>query len=90
MLRKFEQQLLDETWKEVHAGLEVMLCPGPEGQEVFILCRSVQRRLKERAMHDRFEQRIEQKLAQMAASCRQRKQDPLLVAQRLGKLLGRE
>jgi hypothetical protein len=37
MLRKFEQQLLDESWKEVHAGLEVKLCPGPEGQEVFIL-----------------------------------------------------
>jgi len=89
MLRKFEQQLLDETWSEVHAGLEVMLCPGPEGQEVFILCRSAERRLKERAMHDRFEQRIEQKLEQMAASCRQRRQDPLLLAQRLGKLLGR-
>jgi transposase len=89
MLRKFEQQLLDESWKEVHAGLEVKLCPGPEGQEVFILCRSAQRRLKERAMHDRFEQRIEQKLVEMAAGCRQRKQDPLLVAQRLGKLLGR-
>ncbi len=89
MLRKFEQQLLDESWKEVHAGLEVKLCPAPEGQEVFILCRSAQRRLKERAMHDRFEQRIEQKLVAMAAACRQRKQDPLLVAQRLGKLLGR-
>ena len=89
MLRKFERQLLDENWSEVHAGLEVKLCPGPEGQEVFILCRSAQRRLKERAMHERFEQRIEQKLVEMAAGCRQRKQDPLLVAQRLGKLLGR-
>lgn len=88
MLRKFEQQLLDATWKEVHAGLEVKLCPGPEGQEVFILCRSAERRLKERAMHDRFEQRIERKLEQMAASCCQRRQDPLLLAQRLGKLLG--
>ena len=89
MLRKFEQQLLDETWKEVHAGLEVKLCSAPEGQEVFILCRSAQRRLKEQAIHDRFEQRIEQKLEQMAASCRRRKQDPLLLAQRLGKMLGR-
>ena len=89
MLRKFERQLVDETWSQVHAGLEVKLCPGPEGQEVFILCRSAERRLKERAIHDRFEQRIEQKLGQMAASCRQRKQDPLLLAQRLGKLLGR-
>jgi transposase len=89
MLRKFEQQLLDETWKEVHTGLEVKLCPAPDGHEVFILCRSAQRQLKEQAMHARFEQRIEQKLEQMAASCRQRRQDPLLLAQRLGKLLGR-
>jgi transposase len=89
MLRKFERELLDETWSEVHAGLEVKLCHAPEGQEVFILCRSAEWRMKERAIHDRFEQRIEQKLEQMAASCRQRKQDPLLLAQRLGKLLGR-
>lgn len=89
MLRKFEQQLLDETWKEVHTGVEVKLCQAPEGQEVFILCRSAQRRLKEQAIHTRFEQRIEQKLEQMAARCRQRKQDPLLLAQRLGKMLGR-
>lgn len=89
MLRKFEQQLLDETWKEVHTGLEVKLCPAPDGHEVFILCRSAQRQLKEQAMHARFEQRIEQKLEQMAASCRQRRQDPLLLAQRLGKVLGR-
>src|SRR5580658_825007 len=89
MLRKFEQQVLDESWKEVYAGLEVKLCPAPEGEEVFILCRSAQRRLKEQAIHARFEQRIEQKLEQMATSCRQRKQDPLLLAQRLGKLLGR-
>jgi transposase len=89
MLRKFEQQLLEETWKEVHTGLEVKLCPAPDGQEVFILCRSAQRQLKEQAMHARFEQRIEQKLEQMAASCRQRRQDPLLLAQRLGKLMGR-
>src|SRR5215472_4631704 len=89
MLRKFEQQLLEETWKEVYAGLEVKLCQAPEGQEVFLLCRSAERRLKEQAIHARFEERIEQKLEQMAASCRQRKQDPLLLAQRLGKVLGR-
>ncbi len=82
MLRKFESQLLDESWSEVHAGLEVKLCVAPDGEEVFILCRSAERRLKEAAMHARFEQRIEQKLGQMAASCRARKQDPLLVAQR--------
>lgn len=89
MLRKFEQQLLANDWREVHEGLEVKLCPAPDGDEVFILCRSAQRRWKEQAMHDRFEQRIEQKLAAMVESCRKRKQNPLVLAQRVGKLLGR-
>src|ERR1700694_941357 len=66
MLRKFEQQLLASNWREVHEGLEVKLCPAPGGEEVFILCRSAQRQLKEHAMHDRFERRIEQKLEAMA------------------------
>jgi transposase len=89
MLRKFEQQLLDGNWREVHQGLEVKLCPAPGGEEVFILCRSAQRQLKEQAMHDRFERRIEQKLEAMAEGCAKRKQDPLKVAQRVGRLLGK-
>jgi transposase len=117
MLRKFEQQLLDGNWREVHEGLEVKLCPAPHpsdedlslgtpaphpsdedlslgtpapgGEEVFILCRSSQRQLKEQAMHDRFERRIEQKLQAMAEGCDKRKQDPLKVAQRVGRLLGK-
>ena len=89
MLRKFERQLLDSNWREVHEGLEVKLCPAPGGEEVFILCRSAQRRLKEQAMHDRFEQRIEQKLEAMAEGCGKRKQSPLKVAQQVGRLLGK-
>jgi transposase len=88
MLRKFEQQLLASDWREVHEGLEVKLCPAPGGEEVFILCRSAQRQLKEQAMHDRFERRIEQKLQAMAESCAKRKQNPLKVAQQVGRLLG--
>ena len=89
MLRKFERQLLEESWSQVHAGLEVRLCAAPDDTEVFIRCRSAERGLKEADMHARFEQRMEQKLRQMAASWRVRKHDPLLVAQWLGKLLGR-
>jgi hypothetical protein len=89
LLRKFEQQLLEGDWRQVHEGLEVKLCPAPDGAEVFILCRSAQRQWKEQAMHDRFERRIEQKLAAMVDSCRKRKQKSLAVAQRVGKLLGR-
>ena len=43
MLRKFEQQLLASDGREVHEGLEVKLCPAPDGDEVFLLCRSTQR-----------------------------------------------
>ena len=89
LLRKFEQQLLAHDWREVHEGLEVKLCPALDGEEVFILCRSAQRRLKEQAMHDRFERRIEQKLEAMANACNQRKQNPLRVARQVGRLLGR-
>ena len=100
MLRKFEQQLLASNWQVVHEGLEVKLCPAPRpsdedlslgtpgGGEVFILCRSAQRQLKEQAMHDRFERRIEQKLEAMAEGCAKRKQNPLRVAQQVGRLLG--
>jgi hypothetical protein len=69
-------------------GLEVKLCPTSGGEEVFILCRSAQRQLKEQAMHDRFERRIEQKLEAMAEGCSKRKQNPLRVAQQVGRLLG--
>ena len=57
MLKEFERNLLPGEWKQVHEGLEVQLCPASNGTEVFILCRSAQRREKERAMHDRFEKR---------------------------------
>jgi hypothetical protein len=70
--------LLESDWREVHEGLEVKLCPAPEGDAVFILCRSAQRRLKEQAMHDRFERRSKQKLEAMVESRRKRKQNPAL------------
>jgi hypothetical protein len=60
MLKQYERELLDADWKQVHEGLEVRLCPAPDGAEVFILCRSAQRTEKERAMHDRFEKKIEE------------------------------
>jgi hypothetical protein len=46
----------------VREGVEAKLCAGPDGQETFVLCRSVERRDKEQAMHARFAQRIEQGL----------------------------
>ena len=88
MLRRFEKELLGQEWKQVHEGLEVRLCPAPEGEEVFILCRSAERRKKEKAMHERFEKRIEEGLKKIQASCEKRKWLPTQVAQRVGRLLG--
>jgi transposase len=89
MLKRFEQELLAEDWRTVHAGLEVRFCPAPDGAEVFILCRSAQRQQKEQAMHARFEKRIEEGLRKIETACAKRKQNPLVIAQRVGRLLGK-
>jgi transposase len=87
-LRKYEQELLSEDWKEVYEGLQVRLCPAPDGKEVFILCRSTERQVKEQVIHERFERRIEEGLGNIAASCHKRKQSPIVIAERVGKLMG--
>jgi transposase len=88
-LRKFERELLSEDWKQVHEGLEVRLVPAPDGEEVFILCRSAERQAKEQAMHERFEKRIEDGLAKIAASCGRGRQKSGRVERRVGRLLER-
>jgi len=89
MLRRFERELLRDDWTAIREGLEVKLCASPDGDETFILCRSRDRREKEKAMHARFEKRIEEGLRQIETSCGKRKQKVATVAKRLGKLLGR-
>jgi len=89
MLKSFEKELLKEDWQSVRAGLEVKLCPSPEGEEVFILCRSRERREKEKAMHARFEKRIEEGLEKIAKSCGKRKYKVATIGKRLGRLLQR-
>ncbi|MGH9555788.1 MAG: IS1634 family transposase [Terriglobales bacterium] len=88
-LRKFERDLLAEDWRQVHEGLEVRITPAPGGQEVFILCRSAERRAKEQAMHERFEKRIEEGLGKIQTSCQKKKQKLVTIATRVGRLLGR-
>ena len=40
-------------------------------------------------MHERFEKRIEEALRKIAESCSKRRQKPIVIAQRVGRLLGR-
>jgi len=88
MLKQYERELLEADWKQVHEGLEVRLCPAPDGAEVFILCRSAQRVDKERAMHDRFEKKIEEGLKKISEACKKKKQKMGAIERRVGALLG--
>jgi len=88
-LKKFEQELLREDWQSIRDGLEVKLCPSSDGEETFILCRSRDRREKEKAMHERFEKRIDEGLKKIEARCSKKKCEPVKIATRVGKLMGR-
>jgi len=88
-LKRFEQQLAEQDWHAVREGLEVKLCPCPNGSaETYILCRSRDRREKERAMHARFERRIEEGLVKIAAACTKRRHEVGPIERRVGRLLG--
>jgi len=48
-LKKFERELRQDNWQTIRDGLEVKLCPSPDGnQETYILCRSRDRREKKK------------------------------------------
>lgn len=47
LLKKFEHHLLDQHREKVQSGVEVRLCPSPDGTgETFVLCRSLARKEK--------------------------------------------
>ncbi len=58
-MKAWAPELADKTrWREIRDGVEVQLCPGPDGKETFVLCRSRDRVAKEKAMHEKFSARI--------------------------------
>jgi transposase len=89
LLRQFEAHLTEKDWHEVQEGVEVKLVCGPEGEETFVLTRSVDRREKEKAMHERFLSRLEEALRKMQSSAESgRLKDEAVANRRLGRLMG--
>ncbi len=91
-LRRFAKELAEKRdWKEVREGLEVKLVPSPDGQETFVLCRSQDRREKEKAMHARFAARIDAGLASLRRRVENstKKLDRGPVERQIGRLLQR-
>src|SRR5437870_250346 len=89
-LKKFASVLAaTDGWRMVHEGVEVKLTRHPETGETVILCRSADRRSKERAMHDKFSRRIETALERLAARIARSKKrlDPAPVNRQIGRIL---
>ncbi|HEX4077329.1 MAG TPA: hypothetical protein VHX61_00435, partial [Rhizomicrobium sp.] len=78
-----------EGWREVHEGVEVKLARHPETDETVILCRSADRRSKEKAMHDKFSGRIQSALERLAARIAgaRKRLDQAQVNRQIGRLL---
>jgi transposase len=91
MLRRFEQELLDQNWEEVQPGVEVKLCRSPEGtEETFVLCRSAGRKEKENAILNRFVDNLETRLYKLAEQAQAGKtRDRQKVERQIGRLLER-
>jgi transposase len=90
MLKRFEKQLLEGQWSQVCEGIDVQVVEGPDGQESFVLCRSADRRQKEKAIHERFIRRIETGLTKLEQDLTQARKprDRGVIERRIGRLLG--
>jgi transposase len=91
-VRKWSRQLAEERdWQTVRDGVEARLCRGPEGAETFLLCRSRERREKERGMHERFATRIEAALETLGRRIARAKRplDRSALERQIGRLLER-
>jgi transposase len=88
-VKKFATPVKSGQWESVRPGLDVQRCGGSEEEDLFLLCRSAERTAKERAIRERFEQRLEQGLEKIAAGCRQRRYQPGGVERRVGRLLAK-
>jgi transposase len=89
-LKKFASALASTAgWHTVHEGVEVKLASDSETSETVILCRSADRRNKERAMHDKFSGRIETAFQRLAARITRSKKrlDPAKVNRQIGRIL---
>lgn len=93
ILARFADALADpQGWQSVHDGVEAKLCRQQDNSsEVFLVCRSTQRQVKEKAMHARFSTRIESALKRLAGRIERSKKpiDREQLERQVGRLLQR-
>ncbi len=90
--KRWRAQFEDPSgWQVLRDDVEGKLCVAEEGKLSFVLCRSAQRRIKEKAMHQRFAARIDaalQKLERRLTHSKKRL-DRAPIDRQLGRLLQR-
>lgn len=71
-------------------GIEAKQCIGPDGVDTFVLIRSIERREKEREMHEHFTHRLEDGLTRLSQADRARRPlDVHRMERQVGRLLER-
>ena len=97
LLKKFEQDLLKADWTTIRDGIEVKLCKmhkdedsdsTDEVSETFILCRSRDRKEKDKAIAKRAADKIAERLTSIKARCEKQNRDQLIVSREIVRLLG--
>jgi transposase len=89
-LKKWQAKFLEASgWQHIRDDLEVKVCPGPDGEETFILCRSEARQEKERAIHERFDKRLKERIDGLARRLESaaRRVDRSQVERQIGRML---
>ena len=89
-LKRWSREIAEaRDWQTVRDGVEAKLCPGPDGAETFLLCRSADRRQKEKAMHERFARRIEARLESLGRRLERSRQrlDREAIGRQIGRIL---
>ena len=89
-MKRFEEELLKEDWTRVRPEVEVKKVVIPEGEETYILCRTAGRKEKEKAIRNRFSNRMETALLALEnAIVMGRLKDRYKMERQLGKIQAR-
>src|SRR5919109_644886 len=90
-MKQFEAELLNkENWTEVRPEVEVKKIAIPQGEEIYILCRTAGRQEKEKAIRARFSSTMEKALKSLEKTIATgRLKDRHKMERRLGKIQAR-
>ena len=88
--KRYEEELLKDDWTRVRPEVEVKKVAIPQGEETYILCRTAGRKEKEKAIRNRFSNRMETALRELEkAIVAGRLKDRNKMERRLGKIQAR-